>query len=108
MAVTVVFFFWPALKSLQLSLYRVSPFGDRMTFVGFGNFAKLLVEPEYYATVVNSFVFAGGVTVISVTVALMAAGLATQKIRGLAVYRTMLLWPYGIAPAVAGIIFLFI
>jgi len=108
MVVTLVFFFWPALKSLQLSLYRVSPFGDRMTFVGFENFTKLLADPEYYATVVNSFVFAGGVTVIAVSVALVAAGLATQKIRGLAAYRTLLLWPYGIAPAVAGIIFLFI
>jgi sn-glycerol 3-phosphate transport system permease protein len=108
MVVTVMFFFWPALKSLQLSLFRVSPFGDRMTFVGLGNFTRLLADPEYYATVVNSFVFAGGVTVISVTVGLVAAGLATQKIRGLAAYRTLLLWPYGIAPAVAGIIFLFI
>jgi sn-glycerol 3-phosphate transport system permease protein len=108
MVVTVVFFFWPALKSLQLSLFRVSPFGDRMTFVGLENFTKLLADPEYYATVVNSFVFAGGVTALSVAVGLVAAGLATQKIRGLAAYRTLLLWPYGIAPAVAGIIFLFI
>ena len=108
LAVTVVFFFWPALKSLQLSLYRVSPFGDRSTFVGLDNFAKLLADPAYYASVVNSFVFATGVTVLAVAGALVAAGLATQKIRGLAVYRTMLLWPYGIAPAVAGIIFLFI
>ena len=108
MAVTVVFFFWPALKSLQLSLFRVSPFGDRMTFVGLGNFTKLFADYDYYATVVNSFIFAGGVTVISVSTALVAAGLATQKIRGLAAYRTLLLWPYGIAPAVAGIIFLFI
>jgi sn-glycerol 3-phosphate transport system permease protein len=57
---------------------------------------------------VASFVFAGSVTALSVGLALVAAGLATQKIRGLGVYRTLLLWPYGIAPAVAGIIFLFI
>jgi sn-glycerol 3-phosphate transport system permease protein len=107
-AVTVVFFFWPALKSLQLSAYRVSPFGDKSTFVGLENFTKLLADPEYYASVLNSFVFAGGVTVLSVLGSLVLAGLATQKIRGLAVYRTLLLWPYGIAPAVAGIIFLFI
>ena len=107
-AVTVVFFFWPAFKSLQLSLFRVSPFGDRMTYVGLDNFTKLVADPEYWASVVNSFVFAGSVTVASVGAALVAAGLATQKIRGLAFYRTMLLWPYGIAPAVAGIIFLFI
>jgi len=108
MAVTVVFFFWPALKSVQLSLFRVSPFGDKMTFVGLDNFAKLLGDPEYYSSVLNSFIFAAGVTVISVVAALAAAGLATQKIRGLAAYRTLLLWTYGIAPPVAGIIFLFI
>jgi sn-glycerol 3-phosphate transport system permease protein len=108
LAVTVGFFFWPALKSLQLSLYRVSPFGDRSTFVGLDNFAKLLTDPEYYGSVASSLVFAGGVTATAVLGALVAAALATQKIRGLAAYRTLLLWPYGIAPAVAGIIFLFI
>ena len=108
LAVTIVFFFWPALKSLQLSLFRVSPFGDRMTFVGLDNFTHLLADPDYYRSVVTSFVFAGGVTVLAVGGSLIAAALATQKIRGLSAYRTMLLWPYGIAPAVAGIIFLFI
>ncbi len=108
MAVTVLFFFWPALKSLQLSLYRVSPFGDSMTFVGLANFAKLLGDAEYYRSVLNSFVFSAGVTVLAVGGSLFMAALATQKIRGLAAYRTLLLWPYGIAPAVAGIIFLFI
>jgi len=108
MAVTVAFFFWPALKSVQLSLFRVSPFGDRTTFVGLDNFTLLLTDPDYYTSAVTSLLFAGGVTVLSVAMALLAAGLATQKIRGLAIYRTLLLWPYGIAPAVAGIIFLFI
>ena len=108
MVVTVLFFFWPVLKSLQLSVYRVSPFGDKSTFVGLDNFTKLLSDPDYYSSVLNSLVFAGGVTVIAVLGSLVLAGLATQKIRGLAVYRTLLLWPYGIASAVAGIIFLFI
>ena len=108
MVVTVLFFFWPALKSLQLSLYRVSPFGDSMTFVGLANFTKLLGDAEYYRSVLNSFVFSAGVTVLAVGGSLFMAALATQKIRGLSVYRTLLLWPYGIAPAVAGIIFLFI
>lgn len=108
LAVTVLFFFWPALKSLQLSFYRVSPFGDRSTFVGLENFTRLLADPDYYTSILNSFLFAGGVTAFAVLASLVLAGLATQRIRGLAVYRTLLLWPYGIAPAVAGIIFLFI
>lgn len=107
-AVTIVFFFWPAAKSLWLSLYRSAPFGGRDVFVGLANFSTLLVDPEYYASVVNSFVFAGGVTILSVVVGLIVATLANQKIRALGLYRTLLLWPYGIAPAVAGIIFLFI
>ena len=108
MVVTVLFFFWPAVKSLQLSLYRVSPFGDKSTFAGLDNFTKLLSDPDYYASVMNSLLFSGGVTVLAVLAALVLAGLATQKIRGLVVYRTLLLWTYGVAPAVAGIIFLFI
>src|SRR2546430_16402017 len=66
MAVTVVFFFWPALRSLQLSLYRVSPFGDTMTFIGLENFTKLLADPEYYWSVANSLVFAAGVNGLAV------------------------------------------
>ena len=80
-----------------------------MTFVGLDNFAKLLGDPEYYASVAQLVRLRGrrhrarrgGWRS-------WLAALATQKIRGLAVYRTLLLWPYGIAPAVAGIIFLFI
>jgi sn-glycerol 3-phosphate transport system permease protein len=107
-AVTAVFFFWPAFESLRLSFFKTSPFGDRVFFVGLENFQKLLTSPEYYVSIVNSFVFAFGVTVLGVGAGLFVAALATQKIRGLAVYRTAVLWPYGIAAPIAGIIFLFI
>ena len=107
LAVTVVFFFWPAWESLRLSFFRTSAFGDRVTFVGLDNFTKLLGDPDYYQSVLNSFVFAFGVTGIGVGAGLLVAALATQKIRGLTVYRTAVLWPYGIAAPIAGIIFLF-
>ena len=107
-AVTIVFFFWPAANSLYLSAFKSPPFGGAGIFVGLQNFVALLTDPEYYESVVNSFVFSGGVTAVSVVAGLVVATLANQKIRGLGIYRTMLLWPYGIAPAVAGIIFLFI
>ena len=97
--VTLIFFFWPAFKSLWMSLYRSAPFGGRDVFIGLENFHALLVDPEYYDSVINSFIFAIGVTGLSVVVALVVATLANQKIRGLGLYRTALLWPYGIAPA---------
>jgi sn-glycerol 3-phosphate transport system permease protein len=108
LAVTAVFFFWPAGKSLYLSFFRSPPFGGRDVFVGLDNFTALLTNAEYYESVLNSFIFAFAVTGLSVAGGLVVATLANQKIRGLALYRTALLWPYGIAPAVAGIIFLFI
>lgn len=107
LAVTVVFFFWPAWESLRLSFFRTSAFGDRITFVGLDNFTKLLASSDYYQSVVNSFVFAFGVTALAVGAGLFVAALATQKVRGLTAYRTAVLWPYGIAPPIAGIIFLF-
>jgi sn-glycerol 3-phosphate transport system permease protein len=105
--VTAVFFFWPAGKSLYLSLFKSPPFGGRDVFVGLENFVTLLTTPEYYDSVINSFIFAIGVTALSVAGGMVVATLANAKIRGLAIYRTALLWPYAIAPAVAGIIFLF-
>ena len=108
MLVTLVFFFWPAAKALYLSLFKSAPFGGRDVFVGLDNFTALLSDAEYYDSVINSFIFAAGVTGLSVVVGLVVATLANQKIRALGFYRTALLWPYGIAPAVAGIIFLFI
>jgi sn-glycerol 3-phosphate transport system permease protein len=105
--VTLVFFIWPAFESLRLSLYRTSPFGDRTFFVGLDNFAKLLTSAEYYQAVAASVVFAVGVSALGVGAGLVVAALATQNVRGLTAYRTAVLWPYGIAPPVAGIIFLF-
>src|SRR6266404_8342124 len=105
--ITLVFFFWPAFDSLRLSLYRASPFGDRMIFIGAGNFERLLSDPAYFRSIGTSFFFSALVTVAGLAVALLLAALANAKIRGLAIYRTLLLWPYGIAPAVAGVIWMF-
>ena len=107
-AITLVFFFWPAVDSLRLSLYRSSPFGDRLIFVGLDNFQKLFTDPAYLRSAIITFVFSFFVTVAGMGLALLLAALANAKIRGLTIYRTLLLWPYGIAPAVAGIIWLFI
>jgi sn-glycerol 3-phosphate transport system permease protein len=107
-AVILIFFFWPAFESLRLSLFKTSPFGGRLSFVGLDNFRRLLASPEYHRSIVNTVVFSSGVTVLGVGASLLVAGLANARIRGLALYRTLLLWPYGIAPPVAGIIWLFI
>lgn len=107
-AITLAFFFWPAFGSLRLSLYRASPFGDRLIFVGLGNFERLFADAAYLRSGLTSVIFSFVVTLVGLALALVLASLANAKIRGLAVYRSLLLWPYGIAPAIAGILWLFI
>jgi len=106
--ITVVFFFWPAAESLRLSVFRVSPFGDRQIFAGLDNFVGLVTSAEYLRSIQHSLVFAFGVTGLTLASSLVLAVLVNQKIRGLAFYRSAVLWTYGIAPPVAGIIWLFI
>ncbi|HET9490099.1 MAG TPA: ABC transporter permease subunit [Methylomirabilota bacterium] len=106
--ITLVFFFWPAFESLRLSLFRVSPFGDRQVFTGADNFTRLFTSADYLQSIQVSFVFALGVTFLTLASSLALAVLASQKIRGRGVYRSAMLWTYGIAPPVSGIIWLFI
>jgi sn-glycerol 3-phosphate transport system permease protein len=106
--VVLVFFFWPAFDSLRLSVFQTTPFGDRQIFVGLKNFSSLFISPEYHRSVFHSFVFSLGVTFLGLAFSLFLATLANQKIRGLPFYRTAVLWTYGIAPPVSGIIWLFI
>jgi len=107
-AITLAFFFWPAFGSVRLSLYRASPFGDRLIFVGLGNFQRLFADTAYLRSAVTSVIFSFIVTLVGLALALVLASLANAKIRGLALYRSLLLWPYGIAPAIAGVLWLFI
>lgn len=106
-AVTIVFFFWPAFTSLRLSVYRTSPFGDRTFFVGLQNFQRLFQSPEYQKSLITTLIFSGCVTILGVILSLGIALLLNQAIRGLTFYRTAILWPYGIALPVAGIIWMF-
>ena len=106
--IILLFFYWPAADSLRLSLYRASPFGDRLIFIGLGNFERLFRDDAYLRSGVTSIVFAFAVTFLGLGLALFLAAMANAKIRGLPIYRSLLLWPYGIAPAVAGMVWLFI
>jgi len=106
--VVLVFFFWPAFDSVRLSIFQTTPFGDRQIFVGLKNFSNLLISSEYHRSVFHSFIFSLGVTFLGLALSLFLATLANQKISGLPFYRTAVLWTYGIAPPVSGIIWLFI
>ena len=106
-AVTLVFFFWPAGQAVWQSLFIPDPFGLSAQFVGLGNFEFLLKDPYYRASFVTTAIFSSLVTLISMVPALWLAVLADRLIKGSGTYRSLLIWPYAVAPAVAGVLWLF-
>ena len=105
--ITAIFFFYPAGQAIWQSLFIPDPFGLSMQWVGLGNFEFLLSDRYYRASFVTTAVFSILVTVVSMAVALYLAVLADRLVRGSGTYRTLLIWPYAVAPAVAGVLWLF-
>ena len=106
-AITAIFFFYPAGQAIWQSLFIPDPFGLSMRFVGLGNFEFLLSDPFYRASFLTTAIFSTLVTASSMGVALYLAVLADRLIKGAGAYRTLLIWPYAVAPAVAGVLWLF-
>ena len=105
--ITAIFFFYPAGQAIWQSLFIPDPFGLSMQWVGLGNFEFLLSDPFYRASFLTTAIFSILVTVVSMGVALYLAVLADRLIKGSGTYRTLLIWPYAVAPAVAGVLWLF-
>ncbi len=107
MAVTIMFFFWPAGEAVWQSMYLPDPFGLSSRFVGLGNFEFLFTDPYYLASFRTTVVFSMLVTAVSMGAALWLAVMADRLIKGSGAYRTLLIWPYAVAPAIAGVLWLF-
>ena len=108
LAVTLVFFIWPAGEALWQSTLREDAFGLKSTFVGLANFRDLFADPDYFAVMGTTLVFSFAVAGLSLGLGLGAAALADRARRGGLLYQTLFVWPYAIAPAVAGVIFLYL
>ena len=106
-AVTVVFFFWPALQALWYSFQLQDPFGESTEFAGLANFASLVHDEAYLASFQTTALFSVLVAFLGIAISLGLAVLAHRVARGTLVYRTLLIWPYAVAPAVAGVLWAF-
>ena len=102
--VTLVFFYWPASQAVWQSFLLQDAFGLSSSFVWFDNYRELLSQPEYLRTIWTTLVFSGSVALLSLGCALLLATQADKQLAGAGVYRTLLIWPYAVAPAVAGVL----
>ncbi len=108
LAITAVFFLWPAGAAIWQSVLQQDPWGLRTEFVGLRNFAEVLADPAWRDAAWNTAVFSASVAFSAMAVALFLAVQADKSIRGANAYRTLLIWPYAVAPAVAAVLWLFL
>jgi len=105
--VTLMFFYWPASQAVWQSFLLQDAFGLHTDFVWLDNYRALLSDADYYRAAVTTLIFATAVTFLSLSIALLLAVQADKKIAGAGVYKTLLIWPYAVAPAIAGVLWLF-
>ena len=106
--VTVTFFYWPALQGLAQSVMRSDPFGQHSTFIWLENFIALFTDPLYLKSIGTTLFFSASVATVSISVGLFIATMANRALKAKALIRTMLVWPYAVAPAISGILWLFL
>ncbi len=105
--IVTVFFFWPAGQALYNSVLQQDAFGTSRVFVGLENFQRLWADDSYLASFKTTAIFSVLVAGLGLLISMMLAVMADRVVRGAALYKTLLIWPYAVAPAVAGVLWLF-
>ncbi len=108
LAVTIVFFFWPAGQAMWQSFRLEDPFGFSSQFVGLNNFIELFSSSNYIDSFKVTAVFSLLVAMLGLTISLVLAVMADRVVKGAGIYKTLLIWPYAVAAAVAGVLWLFL
>jgi sn-glycerol 3-phosphate transport system permease protein len=107
LAIVLIFFYWPAVQAVIQSFLLQDAFGLSTSFVWFDNYVDLFKDPAYFEAVVRTFVFSFAIAGSSLSVALLLAVMADKPLRGSTLYRTLLIWPYAVAPPVVGVLWIF-
>ena len=107
LAITIIFFFWPAGQALYQSVLMQDAFGSNVEFVGLENFRTLFNDPGYLASFRVTAVFSVLVAGFGLAISLVLAVFADRLMRGASTFKTLLIWPYAVAPAIAGVLWLF-
>jgi sn-glycerol 3-phosphate transport system permease protein len=106
--ITFVFFYWPASQAVWQSFLREDAFGLSSEFIGLENYQALFAQPEYYKAILTTVVFSTLVAGLSLSIALLFATQADKNLKAASGYKLFMIWPYAVAPAVAGVLWFFI
>ncbi len=107
LVIIAVFFFWPAGQALLQSVQQQDAFGTSVEWVGLENFRRLFADATYFDSFRTTAIFSVLVAVSGLVISLLLAVMADRVLKGATFYKTLLIWPYAVAPAVAGVLWLF-
>src|SRR3954462_6324851 len=107
LVITIVFFYWPASQAVWQSLLREDAFGLVSEFVGLENYRALFVQPAYYKSMLTTAIFSTLVASLSLSIALFFESQADKNLKAAGAYKTLMIWPYAVAPAIAGVLWIF-
>jgi sn-glycerol 3-phosphate transport system permease protein len=106
--ITILFFFWPAIQAVWYSFQLQDAFGLKSQFVGLQNFANLFRDGNYLESFKVTAIFSVLVAFSGISISLLLATMADRVLRGAMAYKTLLIWPYAVAPAIAGVLWAFL
>lgn len=104
LVITFIFFLWPAEQAIEQAFYQEDAFGLSREFVGLDNFIDIFQDPQYYTSIGVTLIFSFSVAFLGMALALWLAVMADRVVRGKLAYQTLLIWPYAVAPALAGVL----
>jgi sn-glycerol 3-phosphate transport system permease protein len=106
--ITILFFFWPAVQAVWYSFQLQDAFGLKTQFVGLANYAALFRDGNYLESFKVTALFSVLVAFFGIAISLVLATMADRVLRGALAYKTLLIWPYAVAPAIAGVLWAFL
>jgi sn-glycerol 3-phosphate transport system permease protein len=108
LTIVALFFFWPAGQAVVQAFLLSDPFGQHARFVGLANFSRLLASPEYRASIASTLLFSAAVALLALLMGLVLAAFVDRAVKTRLAYRSAVIWPYAVAPVLAGALWLFL
>ena len=102
-AILLIFLYWPIVQTFRDAFTTQDAFGFGTVFTGFDNFKFVLSDPSYFTSFRFTLIYVFVITLITGSIGLLLAVQANNIIHGKSTYKTLLIWPYAIAPAVVGV-----
>ena len=97
---------YPLWEMLRLSVHEISRFGLVRGFVGWGNFASVLDDPTFQASLWRTLIWTASVVGLTLAISVPAAVLLNLDFAGRGIARALIMLPWSVSLSMAAIVWL--